>query len=282
MRNKEIDFLRFFGLSLIIFAHVNPPEPLFQIRNFDVPLMVLLSGMSYSLSQKEPVHYRTYLIKRFKRLVLPVWTFLTLYFLISFALKSTLDNLNLSTIISSYALITGIGYLWIIRVFLLVALLSPKICNISNRITSNRAYILILITGLSIYEGLVVSLNQFDSNIVFHTSTLFVYYAIAYGCIFSLGIRILNFSQKDILSLILISVLFTIGFAWWQYSLYNKVIYIKSFKYPPRLYYLSYGIFSSLICWLIVNSKVFCRFLSSLTQTGSLSDKTHCGFIFGT
>ncbi|SFK21637.1 hypothetical protein SAMN04488079_106193 [Methylophaga sulfidovorans] len=47
MRDHRIDLLRFIGLSMIIFAHVGPPSILFQLRNFDVPLMVLISGMSY-------------------------------------------------------------------------------------------------------------------------------------------------------------------------------------------------------------------------------------------
>ncbi len=47
MRDTRIDFLRFVGLIMIIFAHVNPPAVLFQLRNFDVPLMVLISGVSF-------------------------------------------------------------------------------------------------------------------------------------------------------------------------------------------------------------------------------------------
>lgn len=42
-RNNCIDLLRFWGLSLIILAHVNPPGILFHIRCFDVPLMLFVS-----------------------------------------------------------------------------------------------------------------------------------------------------------------------------------------------------------------------------------------------
>lgn len=46
-RNMTVDAMRCFGLLLIILAHVSPPDTLFQIRTFDVPMMVFISGMSY-------------------------------------------------------------------------------------------------------------------------------------------------------------------------------------------------------------------------------------------
>ena len=46
-RNPYIDFLRGFGLLLLVVAHTYSPEWLFQIRTFDVPLMVFVSGMCY-------------------------------------------------------------------------------------------------------------------------------------------------------------------------------------------------------------------------------------------
>ena len=45
-----IDFLKLLGLFCIILAHVNPPAIIMQIRNFDVPLMVILSGFLASKS----------------------------------------------------------------------------------------------------------------------------------------------------------------------------------------------------------------------------------------
>ena len=78
MRDRRVDILRFIGLAMIILAHVSPPPFLFQLRNFDVPLMVLLSAISYGLSYKPTETYPMYFWKRIKRLVFPVWLFLTL------------------------------------------------------------------------------------------------------------------------------------------------------------------------------------------------------------
>lgn len=69
-RDIKIDFIRFIGISLIILAHASPPNWLFQLRNFDVPLMVVLSGYLYSMKSKKSNQLNLqYIIKRFKRLV---------------------------------------------------------------------------------------------------------------------------------------------------------------------------------------------------------------------
>lgn len=49
-RDVTIDLLRFIALTCIIIAHINPSPLLFQLRNFDVPLMVFLSGVSFRIS----------------------------------------------------------------------------------------------------------------------------------------------------------------------------------------------------------------------------------------
>ncbi|MDY7013155.1 MAG: hypothetical protein SVX43_06045 [Cyanobacteriota bacterium] len=52
-RDIRLDVLKTIGIILIILAHTNPPIWIHQIRNFDVPLMVLLSGtLFYSSSSK--------------------------------------------------------------------------------------------------------------------------------------------------------------------------------------------------------------------------------------
>ncbi len=64
-RDVTIDILRVCGLLLIMLAHVNPPNLIFQIRTFDVPMMVFVSGVSYFLSKKADVSYFSYAFSRF-------------------------------------------------------------------------------------------------------------------------------------------------------------------------------------------------------------------------
>ena len=93
MRDKKIDLLRFIGLMMIILAHTVPPKFLAQVRNFDVPLMVFVSAVTFSKFQKKETYF-SYLYKRLKRLVLPVWVFLTFYFIWLFVLNPSSDKLN--------------------------------------------------------------------------------------------------------------------------------------------------------------------------------------------
>jgi fucose 4-O-acetylase-like acetyltransferase len=126
MRDLRIDLLRFIGISLIIFAHTSPPSILFQMRNFDVPLMVVLSGMSFSLSGMKSSYFE-YIFGRFKRLVLPVWSFLLLFFMCRYFFGA---GFELKETIGSFLLVGGIGFVWIIKVFFGVAILSPVLIKL--------------------------------------------------------------------------------------------------------------------------------------------------------
>jgi fucose 4-O-acetylase-like acetyltransferase len=81
-RDFGLDVLKVVGLFCIILAHVKPVDIVFQVRNFDVPLMVFLSGFSFYISGGVKGSYREYFFKRVKRLVIPVWIFFCLFFFV--------------------------------------------------------------------------------------------------------------------------------------------------------------------------------------------------------
>ena len=79
-RNYNYDFLKFVGISCVILAHTGVHGLIFQLRNFDVPLLVLLSGISFAeYSSTNFQSYKEYILKRFIRLVVPTWIFLAFY-----------------------------------------------------------------------------------------------------------------------------------------------------------------------------------------------------------
>ena len=139
-RIEYIDFLKTLGLLLLILAHVDAPAFLLQLRCFDVPLMVILSGMlaknSYKryLAKKNPEHPlfdKGYLWKRIIRLLIPTYIFLTMFFIIMAALGKTYTARD---IIYSYLLQSGnrgIGYVWIVLVYLLCAFEVPFLYKLS-------------------------------------------------------------------------------------------------------------------------------------------------------
>ena len=135
-RDLYIDFLRFLGLSLIILAHINPPMELFQFRCFDVPLMLFVSGLT--VSSGNPCSYVDYVTKRTMRLILPVWIFLAAYLPILYFVQFRFlpeQYLTGEMIVRSFLLLdNSIGYVWIIRVFLIVMLVTPFVQKFNERI----------------------------------------------------------------------------------------------------------------------------------------------------
>ncbi len=250
MRVNKIDFLRFVGLAMIILAHVGPHDLLFQLRNFDVPLMVLVSGMSFGIAFKNE-SYRTYLWKRVKRLLFPVWIFLTIYFTALYILNPISDDLTLNKIATSYFLISGIGYVWIIRVFLLVALVSPLIYQLHRNTPSDKRYLFMLLTALVIYELFRYVAMPYISVGSYQLLTMVIYYIVPYSLLFAFGLRIPLLSNHITKKLLWLSVtcFVAIGGVLWTQS--GNFVPTQAYKYPPSIYYFSYAIAVSLVIWLV-------------------------------
>ncbi len=87
-RIAYIDFLKCIGLTGIVIAHVNPPQWLFMARNFDVQLMIILSsilGAASFTKYKGTGHgLLSYYSGRVKRIVIPTWLFLIIYFVLEY------------------------------------------------------------------------------------------------------------------------------------------------------------------------------------------------------
>ncbi len=249
MRDLRIDLLRCFGLCLIILAHCSPPYFLFQIRNFDVPMMVLISGVSFGLSFKQRA-YADYVASRFKRLLLPVWCFLSIYFLSCLAFSFPSELPGFAKIVSSYLLDQGIGFVWIIRVFLMVALIAPLIFHIHKRMTNNLHFLLVLFCiGIANEFLLMASSAYLDTpaGIVIEKT---IFYVIPYGIIFAFGLRLTQLTQLQmIISGLLIAAVFVIycSYLWLGYG---EFIPTQEYKYPPQIYYYSYALCISILLWM--------------------------------
>lgn len=133
-RDLGIDLLRAIGLLCIILAHVNPPHLLWELRSFDVVMMVCISTISYTEYSK-PQPYLKYLKGRIKRLLFPTWEYILLlgavFYIISL-ITNTPTPFPLKTIVIGLITFHGIGYLWIIRVFLYNAFINPLIKGAGN------------------------------------------------------------------------------------------------------------------------------------------------------
>lgn len=260
-RDRKIDIMRFLALVGIFIAHVGGPKWLMQLRSFDVPLMALLMGMSFYLSNKNrEISYGKYFIKRIKRLVFPTWQFLTIFFILLFFIALLLGRpyfFDFSTIISSYLLLTGIGYVWIVGVFLGVALLNPMILKISNKIQKNSVYFLILLV-IYLFYLTIASLQNFMSSEFALIYEHLVLYTIAYGIIAAIGIRFKKLNKKELFFGALVFLLFYIGL-----GIVNNFELTSIAKFPPTTYYFSYALGIIFALYLILDIPIIFNVLNN-------------------
>lgn len=255
MRDHNIDLLRFLGLSLIVLAHVCPPLLVLNIRCFDVPLMVFVSGLT--CYRKDICLSWNYLSHRFARLVFPVWIFLTIYFLMLYAASFVgLDfGLTFKQVYESYLLLDGIGFVWIIRVLLLIALVTPGLIRINQIIKNNTIFIWIYSIALILY--LLIAYYKVGMDIALVRD--WIYYAIGYGFVFLLGIRIKELKSWDkFLLLAVVILLFVIMGVVDKYHVGSDgsiYYHINDWKYPPTNIFLLYGIIMSVFCFVLVYCK---------------------------
>lgn len=252
-RDYSIDTLRCIGLFCIILAHVAPPNWLFQIRNFDVPLMVFISGYLYRGKQDNLANFSeqlNYLGKRFVRLVLPVWAFLTFFYLFQLFIP-TLFTVNYTAypnvMLSSYLLMDGFGYVWIIRIFLFMALLGPLCMKFFKKPVNLLYYYL----AYELCYFLLKDKLQHPTGKLFNE---LVGYTAGFLIFFILGSLYNRLSKRQIRSIFAVSSIITIAAAVYFMGYKNEPFDIGAYKYPPRLFYSQYAI---AMCFLLFYAKSY-------------------------
>ena len=267
-RIKSIDFLKWIGLTGIILAHVGPPEWIMMLRNFDVPLMVILSGVlaqhSFNRFSKDGKSVKGFFIHRAKRLVIPAWIFLVIYFGICFVLGE--PGREISYYFYSFCFTRyGIGYVWIILIYLYGMILTPAI---DNNKPSTKTIVFVL--GIyCLYESAYFLGIGTENKFVDST----FYYIVPYGVITYIGYYYKTMAKSVKNLICALSWLFFILSASYYYIQHGGVQLVSIAKYPPRLYYLSYGLaWSSMLLWISeerdakIYNNAFVEFVGSHTM----------------
>ena len=262
-RDTYIDLLRFIGVTLVILAHVKTPILIHSLRCFDVPLMVFISGLSYG-GKTVNSSLKHYYLSRTKRLIVPVYVFLTIYFTLLYLLG---NDQSLTTIIASYALLnTGsIGYVWIIKVFLLIMLVTPLLLKCSKRLTLSLLWILIfimLICNEIICISIIPVINVSRFKFVFIE---IVPYIIGYSAVFLLGSK-LRYSNREDENVSIFILLFLEFLLCSIYYISNQSFNIQYYKYPPQSFFIIYGMLISVILWRLRNQ----NFLRRISQSRAI------------
>lgn len=270
-RDLNFDFLKAIGILSIILAHTLPKSEtlIYQLRNFDVPLMVIVSGaLFWETSGDKNYSLPDYLMKRCYRLILPTWIFLVFFFIAAYFI-SQLQGLgypfSLKEIFYSFTLlIGGIGYVWIIRVFLLMAIIAPLLLSLKRLLGKNTLFLLAIIATYLAYEVLLIFIFQipeieirnlqdflFQRVLISLLVSQILLLLIPYGCLFAFGMIIPQMKKENIAFFMMIFLAIFVSLALTYASETGSFVLTQNYKYPPRLYYVSYSIFMSLLLYLI-------------------------------
>lgn len=242
-RDISLDILRCLGLILIILAHVSPPELIFEARSFDVPLMVFVSGMAFLISGKKDTNFLDYVYARIRRLLFPMWAFLTIFFTLIFFIKIPAFEhiINRNIMLGSYLMMGGIGYVWVIKIFLVIALLSPIFVKLTKNISNNKISLISVSIALVSYLMNIVYTHFLGNKLDIVVKDLLIP-AISYGAFFCLGYRYKSFNENERKKLFYIALGTLLAVELSAYFTDNKFFFPNEFKYPPSLVYVLYPI----------------------------------------
>lgn len=251
-RDCTIDFLRSLSIALIVLAHTpNISDTIKNFRVFDVPLITILLGSSYIISSsRNSDSYFIYIKKRFKRLVIPTWKFLSLYFILWSIIYFIFGKPHFlfKDILGSFLLYDGIGFVWIIRVFFLIAILSPFIKRIAIWATTSTSRILIVTILFYLLYYILIYIYEYTGLGLFYESM--VLETIGYSFFALIGMIVYlnkNHGKKFFLFVGIITFLIS--------GIKNGFPAFQFYKYPPMPYYLGYSLMVSMILSIFFNSK---------------------------
>ena len=236
MKNERIlyiDYLKVMGLLLVILAHVDCPKIIMQLRNFDVPLLVVLSGYlaakTYQSGNEVAYYY-----KRIQRLAIPAWIFLIIFFIVQSIAYRRPSILEVFKAVTFQRDANMVGMLWIIWVYLICAFLIPIIYKVGY---SRKVSILLVLIFL-IYEIICTITTLSDNRLIYIT----VITIIPWGGVTYLGFYLDQISQKQRKIIIFISLIIFIICASILKWRTGEFVLTSDYKYPAQLYYLSFAI----------------------------------------
>lgn len=237
-RDSSIDILRAIAFLGLVAAHVKPSEFIFQLRNFDVPMMVFLSGVVYSLKSKQETSYFSYVIKRFVRIIIPTWIFLFIY-------NMCITHESLIYTISQFDLMTD-WYVWIMRVFFIIALIAPFVGTVSKRLNISSFFTLLIV--LLLLNELLCHQSWAQGSSA--ETSIILLMNLAYILVFSFGFFIQKMSTNQIICVLIISTFVFSVFGAYLWHSMGFFVQTQMYKYPPSLYYLSYAFIWICALWL--------------------------------
>lgn len=239
-RKKYLDLMKFIGIACLFLAHVQGPFIIEEIRGFDVPMMVIISGILAPASLNRVKNVSQYISKRVKRLVYPTWIFLAIFYI---AMIVVGQKPELMDILKSYLFQRDCGLaggVWIIWVYLICTICTPFI----NRIITKKWYFPAMVAVLIIYEIVILLFPKL-------VDIRFIYYSfftiIPYAVLLSIGMLINKMSRFKRYLLCGVALFLHVSMSVMYFVNTGTYLPIAQHKYPARFYYLSYGLSATII-----------------------------------
>ena len=175
-----------------------------------------------------------YSMFRAARLLVPTWIFLAFYFLLRYAVAG---DFSWKIAVKSFCFQQdGIGYVWIVWVYVVVAMLTVPFFMLHERL--GRLYWLLYAGVYLAYELAVCFRIGVQNRLLIYT----LYYIVPYGLLLSLGLFYWKLEKRNVRAVIGAAFCIFLGSAALLFYRTGAYVPTQRFKYPPRLYWLSYAV----------------------------------------
>ena len=200
------------------------------------------------------------------------------FFFFSFYVSSVIVEedfpFSYSDIFKSYSFYSGIGFVWILKVYIILALITPLGLSLSKSSMSGKSYfvsitIVYVIYELGIYlffDSIPLELREFASNIFL--------VVVPYLAIYFYGLRAHTLNDKTLLFVVFFSLLVSVVLVIEKRITCGFFVPTQQHKFPPTLYYLAYAFFCVNLIYYVVDrhlTLIKIRVVKSITWLSSNS-----------
>lgn len=203
-----------------------------------VPVFLFCS-FYIALKNNKSVDY----IKRLKRLFIPYWIFLLVYFILLYFFE--IKNFNFQYLTANIFLYKGIDFNWLVLLFFYLTFLVPIFKLIQKNKLINYGYF-----GLSLFSSILFIFIKPISYrfIMWLPWSLFIYFA---------DFIINNEKNNKKMNILGIFSFFIFLFLFFLEKSIGHNISQFANKYPPTLFHLSFGMFSTVIIYKLSKRGLF-------------------------
>ena len=215
--------------------------------------MVIISAMCYKPIKMDSQSIKRYLWKRFLRIYIPVFIFVNLFYgaILCIEAYTGKNVFSVYTYVGSLLLLNSpsIGYVWIMRVFLMMAFVLPFAEPLFRKLKP-LGLTLILYLLIIFQECVIEAFTFLPDNVLKFILAQIIPYTTGYLVFTAIGLRVMNFSFIQKIFLSVAAMTGCVAYFWLTCNLNPQID-----KYPPHGLYLLWGWCGSML--LIVCKPVF-------------------------